>query len=146
MYFKNYTIIHFIECYYVISKTCISIFIIMSIYSFFNLFEIIELQGGNCSMRYYFPRKPYKVCGYKVGAHALKRMKSRGITKFDLRFNLSRKPLHISPVRYNKRGRPSYLRYSRNKTVVAINPKTNHINTTWRYHTRLMNKFLKGGK
>ena len=74
------------------------------------------------------------------------RMQSCGVTKKALRYNLTHKPLHISQIRYNKRGRPSYLRYSRNKTVVAINPSTKHINTTWKYHTRLMNKFLKGGK
>jgi len=72
-------------------------------------------------------------------------MRSCGITKSALRYNLSHKPIHTTLIRYNKGG-PSYLRYSRNNVVAAINPKTNHINTTWKYHTKLMNKFLKGGK
>lgn len=97
-------------------------------------------------MKAYYPRKSYRVSGYKIGSHAIKRMRSRGFTKSELRYNLTHKPLHISKIRYNNKGRPSYLRYSRNKTVVAINPNTKHINTTWKYHTRLMNKFLKGGK
>ena len=59
---------------------------------------------------------------------------------------VSHKPIHTTSIRYNRRGKPSYLRYSRNKTVAAINPKTKHVNTTWKYHTKLMNKFLRGGK
>lgn len=97
-------------------------------------------------MKMYYPRKTYRVQSFKIGSHAIKRMRIRGVTKSAIRYNLTHKPLHISQIRYNKKGRPSYLRYSRNKTVVAINPRTNHINTTWRYHTKLMNKFLKGGK
>lgn len=107
---------------------------------------IIKPKGGKQNMKAYYPRKSYRVSGYKIGNHAIKRMRSRGVTKSALRYNLTHKPLHISKIRYNNKGRPSYLRYSRNKTVVAINPNTKHINTTWKYHTRLMNKFLKGGK
>lgn len=97
-------------------------------------------------MRSYFPRRSYKVSGYKIGSHAVKRMRTRGVTKSAMRYNLTHKPLHTTPIRYNRRGKPSFLRYSRNKTVVAINPRTKHINTTWKYHTKLMNKFLKGEK
>lgn len=97
-------------------------------------------------MRSYFPRKPYRVSGYKVGYHAIKRMRSRGVTKSAVRYNLTHKPLHTSQIKYNKRGWPSYKRFSRNKTVLAINPKTKHVNSTWPYHTKLMNKFLKGEK
>lgn len=103
------------------------------------------MKGGR-DMRLYFPRKPYRINGYRVGGHAIKRMRSRGVTKSAVRYNLTHKPLHITTIRYNKRGRPSYLRYSRNKTVVAINPRTKNINTTWKFHTKLMNKFLKGKK
>jgi len=97
-------------------------------------------------MRLYFPRRPYKVSGYKVGIHAIKRMRSRGVIKSAVRYNLRHKPLHVGPVKYSKRGRPSYLRYARNKTVLAINPKTKHVNSVWPYHTKLMNRFLKGKK
>ena len=97
-------------------------------------------------MKLYFPRKSYKVSGFKVGRHAVKRMRSRGVTKSALRYNLTHKPIHTTSIRYNRKGKPSYLRYSRNKTVAAINPKNKHVNTTWKYHTKLMNKFLRGGK
>ena len=95
-------------------------------------------------MRMYFPRRPYRVCGHRVGAHAVKRMRSRGVTKSALRYNLKHKPLHTTNIKYNKRGRPSFIRYSRNKVALAINPKTRHVNTVWKYHTKLMNRFLKG--
>lgn len=95
-------------------------------------------------MRPYYPRRPYQIRGFRVSAHAVKRMRSRNITKSSVSYNLKHKPLHLTSIRYNKKGRPSYLRYSRNKIVVAINPKTKNINTVWKYHSRLMNKFLKG--
>ena len=97
-------------------------------------------------MRSYFPKRAYRVSGYRVGKHAVSRMRTRGVTKSALRYNLTHKPLYISKTKYNRRGRPSYLRYSRNRVVAAINPKTKHVNTTWKYHTKLMNKFLKGNK
>lgn len=97
-------------------------------------------------MRLYFPRRSYKVSGYRVSKHAVKQMRSRGVTKSALRYNLKHKPLHTTAIKYNNRGRPSYIRYSRNKVALAINPKTNNINTTWKYHTKLMNRFLKGKK
>ena len=97
-------------------------------------------------MKSYYPRKVYKVCGHRDGAHAVKRMRERCITKSAVRYNLKHKPLHTSPIRYNKRGWPSSIRYSRNKVALAINPRTKNINTLWQYHTRLMNKFLKGKK
>lgn len=95
-------------------------------------------------MKIYFPRRSYKVSGYKVGVHAVKRMRSRGVAKSAVRYNLNHRPLHTTAIKYNKRGRPSYIRYSRNKVALAINPRTKHINTVWRYHTKLMNRFLKG--
>lgn len=97
-------------------------------------------------MKLYFPRKSYRVSGFRVSSHAVKQMRSRGVTKSALRYNLKHKPLHTTGIKYNKRGRPSYIRYSRNKVALAINPRTNNINTTWKYHTKLMNKFLKGEK
>ena len=65
-------------------------------------------------------------------------MRSRGITKSALRYNLRHKPLHTTAIKYNRKGKPSYIRYSRNKIALAINPRTKNINTT--------NKFLKGKK
>ena len=96
-------------------------------------------------MKTYFPRRPYKVCGHRVGVHAISRMRSRGVSKSALRYNLKHKPLHVTATRY-KRGRPSYVRFSRNKVALAINPKTRHINSAWPYHTKLMERFLKGKK
>ena len=97
-------------------------------------------------MRSYFPRRSYKVSGFRVSCHAVKRMRSRGVTKSALRYNLKHKPLHTTNVKYNKRGWPSYIRYSKNKVALAINPKTKNINSVWKYHTKLMNRFLKGNK
>ena len=95
-------------------------------------------------MKSYFPRKTYRVSGFKVSNHAIKRMRTRGVTKSALRYNLRHKPLHVSSIKYNKSGRPSYIRYARNKVALAINPVTKNINTAWMYHTKLMKRFLKG--
>lgn len=73
-------------------------------------------------------------------------MRCRGVTKSALRYNLRHKPLHITEIKYSRRGKPSYIRYSSNKIALAINPNTKNINTTWKYHTKLMNKYLKGKK
>ena len=97
-------------------------------------------------MRLYFPRRSYRVSGFRVSKHAVKQMRSRGVTKSAVRYNLRHKPLHTTGIKYNRRGRPSYIRYSRNKVALAINPMTNNVNTTWKYHTKLMKRFLKGKK
>ncbi len=102
-------------------------------------------EGGN-DMRLYFPRKSYRVSGHRVSVHAVKQMRYRGVTKSALRYNLKHKPLHLTNIKYNKRGRPSYVRYGRNKIALAINPRTKNINTVWQCHTKLMNRFLRGKK
>lgn len=104
------------------------------------------MSKGGKAMRLYFPRRSYRVSGFRVSKHAVKQMRSRGVTKSAVRYNLRHKPLHTTGIKYNRRGRPSYIRYSRNKVALAINPMTNNVNTTWKYHTKLMKRFLKGKK
>ena len=42
----------------------------------------------------YFPRR-----SYKVSNHAVKQMRSRGVTKSALRYNLRNKPLHTAGIK-----------------------------------------------
>ena len=80
-------------------------------------------------MKLYFPRRSYRVSGFRVSSHAVKQMRSRGVTKSALRYNLKHKPLHTTGIKYNKRGRPSYIRYSRNKVKIKRHEK--RASTKW---------------
>lgn len=90
------------------------------------------------------PQAPYKVRDYYVTVHAVKRMNERRISKGQLYYNLTRKPLEVTAIRFDKEGRPSYRRSSKNKITSAINPfaktvvSVNKLST--KKHAQLMQK------
>jgi hypothetical protein len=94
-------------------------------------------------MKRYYPTRPYKVNGYMVGKHAIERMKFRCISKGELGYNLRKKPLQITDVRIDAKGRPSYRRLSDNRVLSCINPQDNFVINTWFFPSKLLLKLLK---
>lgn len=82
------------------------------------------------------PREPYKVRNYYVTVHAVKRMNERHISKGQLYYNLTRKPLEVTKIKFDKEGRPSYRRSSKNKITSAINPYNKNVVSVNRLHTK----------
>ena len=82
------------------------------------------------------PKEPYKVRNYYVTAHAVKRMNERRISKGQLYYNLTRKPLEVTKVKFDKEGRPSYRRSSKNKITSAIDPRNKNVVSVNRLHTK----------
>jgi hypothetical protein len=83
---------------------------------------------------------------YHVTYHATGRMKERGITKGNLRYNLTKKPIHVGETKYSQKGLPSYERYSRNLINARINPDNNNVTTVSRYPHELRKKFIEENK
>ena len=86
------------------------------------------------------PSKPYKDGRYKVSQHGVDRMNERQITKGELHVNLHTTPLHKTNVEIDKKGRPAYVRYSKNRTRAVINPKNKNVASVRRYRDKELNK------
>ena len=65
--------------------------------------------------------EPVKVGKYVVTSHAQNRMVQRDIPNEAMIRNLVKKPLAVSKVQHDSKGRPSYERHN-NETTVYINP------------------------
>ena len=89
------------------------------------------------------PKEPYKVKDYYITVHAVKRMNERHISKGQLYYNLTRKPLEVTKVKYDSNGRPSYRRSSKNKITSAINPNNKNVVSVNRLHTKEYLKLIK---
>ncbi len=92
------------------------------------------------------PKEPYKVRKYNVTKHCVDDMNERKITKGEVYVNLTTKPIHVTEVKCDDKGRPSYRRSSKNKITTAINPKNNNVTSVNRLHTKTYNKIMKGKK
>lgn len=89
------------------------------------------------------PKRPYKDGKYRMSWHSIDRMNDRKITKGAVHVNLHTTPLKKTGIYYDKQGRPTYRRFGYNRIVTGINPKTNVVATTYWYHTRDYDKYLK---
>ena len=89
------------------------------------------------------PQTPYKVRDYYVTDHAVKRMNERCISKGQLYYNLTRKPLEVTKVKFDNEGRPSYRRSSTNKITSAINPNNKNVVSVNRLHTKEYAKLIE---
>lgn len=89
-----------------------------------------------------YPKEPYKVKKYYVTSHAVQQMNGRKISKGNLYYNLTRKPLAVSNVKYDYLGRPSYNRTTKNKICSSINPLNNNVVTVHKVHTKEYNKLM----
>ena len=88
------------------------------------------------------PKEPYKVRDYYVNKHAIKRMNERKITKGELYYNLTRKPLTLSRIKYDDKGRPSYRKTTKNKITSAINPENKNVVSVNRLYTKEYKKII----
>jgi hypothetical protein len=84
----------------------------------------------------HIPKEPYKVRDYYVNFHAVKRMNERKISKGELYYNLTRKPIALTEVKYDINGRPSYRKTTKNKITAAINPENKNVVSVNRLHTK----------
>lgn len=89
------------------------------------------------------PKEPYKVKNYYVTVHAVKRMNERHISKGQLYYNLTRKSLEVTKVKYDNQSRPSYRRSSKNKITSAINPYNKNVVSVNKLHTKDYLKLIK---
>ena len=88
------------------------------------------------------PQEAYKVKNYFVTPHAVQRMNERKITKGDLYYNLTRKPLDITKTKVDAMGRPSYRKTTKNKITSAINPINNHVVSVNKLHSKSYQKLI----
>ena len=93
-----------------------------------------------------FPKEPYKVKKYYVTQHAVQRMNDRKISKGNLYYNLTRKPLSITNVKFDSFGRPSYNRTTKTKICSSINPLNNNVVSVHKIHTKEYNKLISRKK
>ncbi len=90
------------------------------------------------------PREPYQVRKYRITNHCVEDMNKRKITKGEVYTNLTTRPIKKTKIKYDKYGRPSYRRSSKNKITTAINPHNKNVVSVNRLHTREFEKIMKG--
>ena len=92
---------------------------------------------------YRMPKEPYKVKKFFVTAHAVEQMNKRKINKGALYYNLTRKPLAVTKVKFDEKGRPSYRKTTKNKITSAINPINNNVVSVNKLHTKNYKKLMQ---
>ena len=77
--------------------------------------------------------RPIKVGKYNVTSHVQNRIvePNRYLKKTDVVDYLYLKPLTTGPIKYDKKGRPSYSRIGR-YAITQINSKNNNLTSIWR--------------
>ncbi len=112
----------------------------MGLFSFIN-----DKIHTNCkkSKDTSYPDKPYKDGKYYITDHGVKRMNERRINKGAVHVNLHTKPIEISKVKIDSKGRSSYERYSKNKTCTGINSKNNNVATVREFSSKKLSKYKK---
>ena len=88
------------------------------------------------------PKESYKVRNFQVTPHAVERMQERNISKGELYFNLTRKPIQQTKVKIDAKGRPSYRKTTKNKITSAINPVNNNVVSVNRLHRKDFKKIM----
>ena len=92
------------------------------------------------------PKEPYKVKKYYVTSHAVEQMGKRKISKGALYYNLTRKPLAVTKVKIDEKGRPSYRKSTKNKITSAINPTNNNVVSVNKLHTKTYKQLMQNLK
>ena len=95
---------------------------------------------------YRIPKEPYKVKKYYVTSHAVEQMGKRKISKGALYYNLTRKPLAVTKVKIDEKGRPSYRKSTKNKITSAINPTNNNVVSVNKLHTKTYKQLMQNLK
>lgn len=91
--------------------------------------SVLNIFHTNCkkSKNRTIPSKPYRDRKYYVNNHCVKRMIERQINRGEVHYNLHTIPIEMTKVVYDKYGRPSYRRSSKNKITTAINPFNRYV-------------------
>lgn len=92
------------------------------------------------------PKEPYKVKKYYITSHAVEQMGKRKISKGALYYNLTRKPLAVTKVKIDEKGRPSYRKSTKNKITSAINPTNNNVVSVNKLHTKTYKQLMQNLK
>lgn len=92
------------------------------------------------------PQESYKVRNFQVTSHAVERMQERNISKGELYFNLTRKPILETKIKIDSKGRPSYRKTTKNKITSAINPINKNVVSVNRLHRKDFKKIMNNKK
>lgn len=88
------------------------------------------------------PKESYKVRQFQIIPHTVQRMQERNISKGELYFNLTRKPIQQTKVKIDSQGRPSYRKTTINKITSAINPINKNVVSVNRLHRKDFKKIM----
>ena len=66
----------------------------------------------------------------------------RKISKGELYFNLTRKPIQETKVKIDSKGRPSYRKTTKNRITSAINPSNKNVVSVNRLHRKDFKKIM----
>ena len=89
------------------------------------------------------PKEPYRVKKFYITSHAVEQMNKRRITKGALYYNLTRKPLAVTKIRFDEKGRPSYRKTTKNKITSAINPVNHNVVSVNKLHTKTFKQLMQ---
>ena len=89
------------------------------------------------------PKEPYKVKKFYVTSHAVEQMNKRKITKGALYYNLTKKPLAVTKIKFDEKGRPSYRKTTKNKITSAINPINHNVVSVNKLHTKTYKQLIQ---
>lgn len=87
-----------------------------------------------------FPKSPYFTHGHYVTKHAIYDMNKRFISKGELGYNLSKKPIYKSKPQFDLLHRLFYIRMDDKKTLTIINPSNKTVCSVRKYHDKELRK------
>ena len=99
-----------------------------------NLKEVIIMR------RKIIPKHPYYTHGHYVTKHAIFDMNKCNISKGELGYNLSKKPVYKSKPIFDLLKRLFYIRMDDKKTLTIINPSNKNVCSVRKYHNKELKK------
>ena len=91
-------------------------------------------------MKKIIPKRPYRTRGHYVTKHAVFDMNKRNISKGELGYNLSKKPVYKSKPMFDLLNRLFYIRMDDKKTLTIINPSNKTVCSVRKYHDKELRK------
>ena len=86
------------------------------------------------------PNHPYYTHGHYVTKHAIFDMNKRNISKGELGYNLSKKPVYKSKPIFDLLKRLFYIRMDDKKTLTIINHSNKNVCSVRKYHNKELRK------
>ncbi len=90
------------------------------------------------------PKHPYRTHGHYVTKHAVQDMNKRNISKGELGYNLTKKPVYKSKPAFDNLRRVFYIRMDDKKTLSVINPSNKNVCSVRKYHDKELRKKKRG--